>query len=163
MNIEINGVQITLTKEQLEEIDKQVNKPKDWRDKLVDPSDGYYHYIANSPSQNLIAEFSHGRSSRKRECAFKSYEQAELVAKKCNLMIEMHNFAYAMNDGWVPEFISNNQMNYGLFLTYGTLRVDESYGVNNYIFGVAVKSEGIAEQMLEEFGERIKEIYNTQY
>lgn len=35
--------------------------------------------------------------------------------------------------------------------------------LNAFVFGVAVKSEEIAKEMLEEFGDRIKNIYNKQY
>ena len=35
--------------------------------------------------------------------------------------------------------------------------------LNAFVFGVAVKSRKIAKEVLEEFGDRIKNIYNKQY
>jgi hypothetical protein len=57
-------------------------------------------------------------------------------------------------------FDSNN---YGIRVIESELFVTNFYSNNNFVFGVAVKSIGIAKKMLEEFGTRIKKYYNEQY
>ena len=87
-----------------------------------------------------------------------------LLANKVTLMQEMHQFAHVRNEGWLPDWESSHQTKWGLI--YGgfvRLYLDNKYTSNNCIFGVAVKSREIAQEMLEEFGERISEVYNKQY
>lgn len=87
-----------------------------------------------------------------------------LLTNKVMLMYQMHAFAHARNEGWVPDWESSSQPKWGLI--YGgfvRLYLDNKYTSNNCIFGVAVKSREIAQEMLEEFGERISEVYNKQY
>ena len=82
-------------------------------------------------------------------------------------MVEMHKFSELRNEGWVADWKDKNALKWGI-------RADDYYCVakspvssirfecNDFTFGIAVKSQTIAEEMLEIFGDRIKEIYNTQ-
>jgi len=161
MNIEINGVQITLTDEQLEKIANQIKKTN-WKDKL---EIGNFHWkLGNDDREGFVKPMTILTTVKKNhpEMLFTTQKQAELLAKKCNLMIEMHNFAYAMNEGWIPNW-DINDFKWGISYCFGELGLEGLQISNNLIFGITVKSQEIAERMLEEFGERIKEVYNRQY
>ena len=87
-----------------------------------------------------------------------------LYEEKALLMADMMHFAYARNEGWVPDWEDDEQEKYGLTSdSYYKIYVCSYFGCNHFPFGIAVKSEEIAEEMLEEFGKRIEEIYNKQY
>lgn len=98
---------------------------------------------------------------------FKTKEQAEQHAQRLNLYTEMQVFANFRNGDWVADW-KNRQIKYGIILhkTHGkgypiNVSVYGSNGAHNcYIFQIAVKSEEIAEEMLEEFGVRIAECFN---
>ena len=87
----------------------------------------------------------------------------ELYREKAYLMADMMRFVYAKNEGWMPDWEDYCESKYGLFVRDG--EVSCSYGRchNDAVFGIAVKNREIAEEMLEEFGERIEKIYNKQY
>lgn len=88
----------------------------------------------------------------------------ELYEEKALLMADMMHFAYVRNEGWVPNWGDNEQDKYGLSIGNNREIYSISYCVYNcFLFGIAVKSEKIAREMLEEFGKRIERIYNKQY
>lgn len=86
----------------------------------------------------------------------------ELYEEKALLMADMMHFAYARNEGWVPD-LADEEAKWGLVREFGYVISDYTFYHNEFVFGVSVKSEEIAQEMLEEFGERIEEIYNKQY
>lgn len=88
----------------------------------------------------------------------------ELYEEKAILMADMMHFAYVKNEGWVPNWGDDEQDKYGLSISNNREIYSISYYIHNcFLFGIAVKSEKIAREMLVEFGGRIKEIYNKQY
>lgn len=87
-----------------------------------------------------------------------------LLTKKVILMYQMHAFAHARNEGWVPDWNDGKVGKFGiLYNAYDEFEVLGSFWCNYFVFGISVKSMEIAVEMFEEFGERIKEIYNIQY
>src|SRR5690554_2377743 len=87
-----------------------------------------------------------------------------LYEEKALLMADMMHFAYVRNEGWVPNWGDDEQDKYGLSIGNNREIYSISYCVHNcFLFGIAVKSREIAEEMLEEFGKRIERIYNKQY
>ena len=93
-----------------------------------------------------------------------SKDECVLLMNKVMLMQEMHAFAHVKNEGWVADWEDLSEEKFGiLYSTYEGLEVNCSMGCNYFIFGIAVKSKEIAEEMLAEFGERVVEIYNKQY
>lgn len=88
----------------------------------------------------------------------------ELFEEKASLMADMMHFAYVRNEGWVPDWGDNEQDKYGLSIGNNREIYSVSYcSYNCFLFGIAVKSQEIAKEMLEEFGKRIEKIYNKQY
>ncbi|MDD4437953.1 MAG: hypothetical protein PHS04_07975 [Tissierellia bacterium] len=87
-----------------------------------------------------------------------------LYEEKALLMADMMHFAYARNKGWVPDWGSRCKEKFGIVHEkYGVFKARCRMSYNSFVFGVSVKSEEIAKEMLKEFGKRIEEIYNKQY
>lgn len=87
-----------------------------------------------------------------------------LYEEKSVLMADMMHFAYVRNEGWLPDWADEDEYKYGIALEGdGGMGIYAQLIFNEFAFGIAVKSKEIAEEMLEEFGERIEEIYNKQY
>ena len=88
----------------------------------------------------------------------------ELYEEKALLMADMMHFAYVRNKGWTPDWADEDEYKWGISLEEdGGMGVYAQLIFNEFAFGIAVKSKEIAQEMLEEFGERIEEIYNKQY
>lgn len=91
---------------------------------------------------------------------FMTEEQAEQHAKKLNLYTEMQVFANFRNGDWVADWSDENQEKYGIDIHKCEFRLDYYKSLSSFIFNVAVKNKKIAQEMLEEFGDRIKECFN---
>ena len=149
-------------REDIEELEELINKPDRWQDKLVQPDKEEYFYLKNNSSKGLAVDWN-CETKRKPEHAFKTEEQAELIKEKILLMQEMHAFAHARNEGWVPDWRNGNQVKYGIVSRGARIEVDWFAHDNAFVFGVTVKSKAIAEEMLEIFGNRIEKFYNKIY
>lgn len=163
MKVEVNGVQITLSAEQLEQIRKQTEKPKHWWDEWMPIGEHTCFNLRIGVSENHIEDWDFvGDDEINRPIYFHTRKQAELMAKKVQLMIEMHNFASLRNDGWVADWF-NDKIKFGIKVLHSGGFIDCYSLQNTFAFGIAVKSKKIAEEMLSIFGDRINEVYNTQY
>lgn len=90
--------------------------------------------------------------------------QHELYEEKALLMADMMHFAYVRNEGWKPDWGDDEQDKYGLSIGNNREIYSVSYCTCNFfLFGIAVKSSKIAEEMLLEFGKRIEKFYNRMY
>lgn len=87
----------------------------------------------------------------------------ELYEEKALLMADMMHFAYVRNEGWMPDWEDYSENKYGLYAIDGKASCSYNRCHNDFVFGIAVKSREIAEEMLAEFGERIEKVYNKQY
>ena len=154
---------IDAIKKELAELEAIVNKPEKWQDKLVQPTKEEYYYMAGHALEGLtIYSNICSTAKRKPEHAFKIQEQAELVKEKMLLMQEMLAFAHVRNEGKQFDWTDSTDK-FGIQMTGGDLEIDNFYRANWFVFGIAVKSREIAEEMLEIFGERIEKYYNVQY
>lgn len=99
------------------------------------------------------------RCQYERGLAFKTREQAEQFKKEQILLFKMHKWAEEHNEGWKLNWEDENEKYY------------ISYHVQDKILGIFLtryyndfrklpyfKSEEIAKQFIEEFGEEIKEV-----
>lgn len=148
-------------KEQEEEIKKLEDiLYKDWEAGLVNPENEDYYYIKSSSEFGFDIEFSNNPIYRKPKHAFRTKEQANLIKEKILLLQEMYAFAHVKNKGEVGYYgICINRQNQ-LCLRF----VDEHVPIINIVvFGVFLTYEADAKEMLEIFGDRIKECYNKQY
>ena len=169
--LEMHEQGVAEIRDEIDRLQAIINKPDRWQDGLVQPDKGKYYYLTSSLDMGLTVDVG-GASDRKPEHAFKTEEQAELIKEKMLLMQEMYAFAHVRNEGWmpdwgdedwVPDWKDENQK-WGLsYDAWGILQIYVNTWCNDFVFGIAVKNREIAEEMLEEFGERIEKVYNKQY
>lgn len=148
--------------EKIAKLEAIINKPDRWQDGLVQPDKEQYFYLLSNIDKGLIVDLS-SKNNRKPEYAFKTKKQAELIKEKALLMQEMHAFAHVRNEGWMPDWGNEMQQKHGILQKGDKVKVDWFTRHNAFIFGVAVKSKAIAEEMIEVFGERIEKFYNKMY
>ena len=161
--LEMHEQGVAEIRDEIDRLQAIINKPDRWQDKLVQPDKEEYFYLMNYSRDGFRTAWSR-ESKRKPEHAFKTEEQAELIKEKMLLMQEMYAFAHVRNEGWVPDWDNGDQKKWGIFYdALGRLQVYFNTWGNDFVFGIAVKSRKIAKEMLEEFGDRIKNIYNKQY
>lgn len=166
----LNGINTPVTEKQLKAITESLTEeqrelllPKPhWTERLVQPMKGNYYYVA-SAGINCFCANSEDLGRRKPQHAFAKQDHAQLMADSCTLYIEMKNFAHVMNEGWVADWNEETQGKYGILVRNGTPSLERLHTCNFFTFGISVKSPEIVEQMLAEFGERIKEVYCKQY
>ena len=91
---------------------------------------------------------------------FQTNEQALQHAKRLNLYTEMQVFANFKNGDWVADWNDVNQEKFGILFHCEKLSIESNFSYNDFVFQVTVKNKEIAQEMIEEFGERIKECFN---
>lgn len=162
--LEMHEKGIKEIEDKIAELQAIINKPDRWQDGLVQPDKEDYFYLISNEYEGLTVCFvSEIGTDRRPEYAFKTEEQAELIKNKILLMQEMHAFAHVKNEGWMPDWQDEEQVKYGILQKLGGIGVDWFTWANPFVFGVAVKSQEIAEEMFEEFVERIEKFYNKMY
>jgi hypothetical protein len=147
--------------EEIAKLEAIINKPDRWQDRLVQPEKEEYYYLISSKHEGLIVGL-HSETDKRPEHAFRTKEQAELIKDKMLLMQEMYAFAHVKNEGWMPDWEDNGRK-FGITQGGGEIEVDRFDYLNSFVFGIAVKSMEIAEEMLEIFGERIEKFYNKMH
>jgi hypothetical protein len=95
--------------------------------------------------------------------SFYTEEDADFVIQKCNLLIEMSNFCYSLNEDWTPNWNNKEQKKYGIVLQNGIASIKENELFNIFVFGIALKSRVLALEMLEEFRARIEKYFNKPF
>lgn len=145
--ININGKDFTI--EELNELIAQKEK-WGWRDEF----EGYYYIYLDYGGDwkidyNVLKYKNH----------YRTRVEAELRAKQIALYCDMKEWAKIHNEGWEFDWNNYDELKWGIDFSYGGFYVDKSHGSNSSIFGVMVKSKELAEEMLEEFRDRLH-IYN---
>ena len=92
--------------------------------------------------------------------AFKTRAEAEQFDKERILLFKLHKWAEERNEGWTPNWENRNEVKYCIEydINFGYLGFDSYYVLNGFSKLPYFKSEEIAEQFIEEFGEEIKEV-----
>ena len=139
------------------------SQPEKWQDRLAQPHKDRFYFIRECYLKGFDVSAAYQISTRQPEHAFATEEQATITKEKMLLMQEMLAFAYIKNGNWVADWTSKNQPKWGVFIYIDTPEVNWTINANNLVFGIAVESNEIAEEMLEIFGDRIKMFYNLQY
>ena len=160
--LEMNENDVREMKEDIKELEAIINKKDDWREKLIQPNSSAYFYIGYGVEG--VTTYTDRNVDRKPEHAFRKPSHAQLLADKMQLMQEMYAFAHVKNEGWIADWRDGSVNKFGIAYNScsGFITKPDS-DCNLFIFGVSVKSMEIADEMFEEFGERIEEIYNKQY
>ena len=94
----------------------------------------------------------------KRGLAFKTEEEAEQFDKERILLFKLHKWAEKHNEGWTPNW---NDLDEGKWAVRYEGDIFYKYLVYSYQYFLKLpyfKSEEIAQQFIEEFGDEIKEV-----
>lgn len=95
----------------------------------------------------------------KRGLTFKTVEEAEQYDKERILLFKLHKWAEEHNGGWTPNWKeSDNKFFICYFRNSGNFHVKDTWHANDFHKLPYFKTEAIAEQFIEEFGEEIKEV-----
>ena len=157
--------QIEQLKQQIKDLKiklKEKAKKKPYKVKVPEDIENYYH--ANSYGNiDLVKKVSYAWNYAKlylRGLVFKTKEQAEQYDKERILLFKLHKWAEEHNGGWTPDWKDGDEIKY--FIIYDnrdeTLKVDNYATIKEFFKIPYFKSEEIAEQFIEEFGEEIKEV-----
>ncbi len=92
--------------------------------------------------------------------SFLTEEQAKQHAEKLNLYTEMQVFANFRNGDWVVDLNDDTKYKFGVEISSKELKIKAYFVSYFFVFQIGVKSKEIAQEMLEEFGDRIKECFN---
>ena len=158
--------------QQIEQLEQQI---KDLKVKLESkaekkpyevevPEDiGDYYVIDGYGKVYSLKGFSmnYTRCQYERGLAFKTIEQAEQFKKEQILLLKLHKWAEEHNGGWKPDWEDEDEIKYFIIYDnrYETLKVDSYYMLNPFSKLPYFKSEEIAKQFIEEFGDEIKEVF----
>ena len=94
-----------------------------------------------------------------RGLAFKTKEEAEKYDKERILLFKLRKWAEEHNGGWTPNWKeSDNKFFICYFHNSGSFHVKDTWHANDFHKLPYFKSEEIAEQFIEEFGDEIKEV-----
>lgn len=157
--------ELNLSQDVINKIIKDSN-PDYWVSKL--PNDFRMPCINNSiidGSQTLSnsIQYISFLENNKPEYSFFSMEDAEFIREKCDLLVEMSNFAFVKNSNWKVDWNNKEQKKYGIILKDGVANVNENDIFNLYIFGIALKNRVLALEMLDEFKIKIEKYFNKQF
>lgn len=89
---------------------------------------------------------------------FYSSEDAVFITNKCRLLVEMSNYAFAVNKDWIPDWNNKEQKKFGIVMLNGKAVLRENELFNVFVFGICFSNKVLAHEMLKEFQDRI-EIY----
>ena len=92
--------------------------------------------------------------------AFKTVEEAKKYYKERELLFKLHKWAEEHNGGWTPNWNDYNEEKWTVmyYNEHEEFEIYENYRYREFLKLPYFKSEEIAEQFMEEFGEEIKEV-----
>lgn len=124
---------------------------------------GNYYFVSESGAITLLKDVFFSVGYEKvylRGLAFKSKEEAEQFDKERILINKLKNWAEEHNGGWTPDWSNFNETK--RYITckkeQGEFDINFCRTFRHFIKLPYFKSEEIAEQFIEEFGDEIKEV-----
>ena len=122
---------------------------------------GYYVYINNIGNIYGLNTFTVVEYEKiyKRGLTFKSEEEAKRYDKERILLFKLHKWAEEHNGDWYPDW-NNGDDKFSIYYFHNTesFSVCSDWNCNSFSELPYFKSEEIAQQFIEEFGEEIKEV-----
>lgn len=149
---QIKDLKVKLEKE-VEEEPYEVKLPKNIEDYV------YINNVGNIYNLNILT-ISGIEKIYKRGLTFKTVEEVEQYDKERILLFKLHKWAEEQNEGWTPNWKKGDEIKYFIIYDnrYETLKVDNYAIIKEFCKLPYFKSEEIAKQFIEEFGEEIKEV-----
>ena len=122
-----------------------------------------YYYVDELGDINLVGDTFHETDYEglyQRGLAFETREEAEKYDKERILLFKLHKWEEEHNGGWTPNWNNCNETKYFIIFDklYKTFKIDCYARIKPFSKLPYFKSEEIAEQFIEEFGEEIKEV-----
>ena len=131
----------------------EVEVPDDIENYYIIDETGALDYVFIYAKQNQKEVYQRG-------LAFERRAEAEEYDKERILLFKMHKWAEEHNEGWTPNW---NESESKYFVEYdnscGSLEINSYYMLNSFSKLPYFKSEEIAKQFIEEFGDEIKEVF----
>ena len=127
------------------------------------PDDGErLYFIGNVQSTILskIFDISNMNDAKRFENGlfFETKEEAEQYLKECKLIFKLKQWAKLKNDGWKPYWSNNEQEKYFIGVRGGVLLTDYTWCYNRFFKLPFFKTEEIAQECIDIFGDEIKEV-----
>lgn len=149
-----------LTEVRIELLERKAEK-KAYEVEVPEDIDDYY-YTNEYGKVDFLAGYNTSYEKNKyiRGLAFKTEEEAEQYDKERILLFKMHKWAEEHNGGWTPDWSNFNETK--CYITckkeQGEFDVNFCRTFRHFVKLPYFKSEEIAEQFIEEFGEEITEV-----
>lgn len=149
---QITNLRIKLLESKAEKKAYEVEVPEDIDDYYYTNGYGRVDYLEGYNT-------SYEKNKYIRGLAFKTEEETERYDKERILLFKLHKWAEEHNGGWFPDWQKGRPKYFAMF---NRLTGDFSVGADCYC-GVFtklpyLKSDELAEQFIEEFGDEIKEV-----
>ncbi len=149
---QLTEIRIEMLERKAESIPYQVKIPSDLENYYTIDIDGSIEGLYRYTNEIRVLFYLRG-------LAFKTKTEAEQHLKKSMLLFKLHKWAEEHNGGWFPDWQKGRPKYFAMF---NKLTGDFSVGADCYC-GVFtklpyLKSDELAEQFIEEFGDEIKEV-----
>lgn len=160
--------------QQIEQLEQQIKdlkvkleskaEPIPYRPYKVEVPDDLEDYYFLNETGNVMYKTLYSSNYQKKTfihgLAFKTKEEAEQHDKERILLFKLHKWAEKHNGGWTPNWKDLNETKY--FIIYDKLyeifKIDCYGRIKPFSKLPYFKSEELAEQFIEEFGDEIKEV-----
>ncbi|MDU6766128.1 MAG: hypothetical protein E6446_01905 [Gemella haemolysans] len=123
---------------------------------------GNYYFVSECGAINLLKDVFFSVDYEKvylRGLAFKTKEEAEQFDKERILINRAKDWAKKYNEGWKPDWGDFSKYNHAVTYDYCEKFYVKSYSCVNFLSKLPYfKTQELAEQFIEEFGDEIKEV-----
>lgn len=159
--VNINGqkVEITLTEDQIKQLQSATDKPKRWR---AERRNVYWMIDDMGDADDRVDVGNKYDDFRyKTRNYFKTKEEAQAHLEKINLIAEIRDRIEELNDGWTPDWNNGNEDKHSIY--YGQPEREfftdvqwRSQCLENWKY---LKSEEDTETLIKEFGDKLKVLF----
>ncbi|EGF86028.1 hypothetical protein [Gemella haemolysans] len=144
-------LRIKILESKTEEKPYKVELPDDIGDYYTLDVYGAIYYLEDF-SMNFV------RCRYERGLVFETRKEAEKYDKERMLLFKLHKWAEERNGGWTPDW-KDDEIKYYITDEYDRFIIDYTVCYRMFTKLPYFKSEEIAEQFIEEFGDEIKEVF----
>lgn len=143
--IVIDGKKIELSEDTVENIKKELSKkePTTYEELMESFSNGNVYFIGISGD---ISHYQEGRYVLEKNDAYSEKQLESIIA-----LNKLANVAYVLNDGWIPDWGSNEEFKYSICLSHDKLKTEWWWKDNHGC--VCFKSKELAQKAIDILGE----------
>lgn len=136
-----------------EKVKFEAEVPDDIENYYIMGYTGYADTVKDFPEATLKRSYIRG-------LIFETKEEAEQFDKERILLFKLHKWAEEQNEGWTPDWDKTSEPKYCVEYNNYTREFTSGYYSGIFTFSKLphFKSEEIAEQFIDEFGDEIKEV-----